>query len=413
MFKPNVRVPEPVMQIIAKLHDAKFKAYLAGGCIRDILLDRIPKDYDIATSATPYEVSKLFPKIIPTGIAHGTITVIEDNYPVEVTTFRSEGEYTDSRRPSSVTFEEDIEDDLSRRDLTINSMAWDPFTDKIIDPFEGQIDLQAKRIRAVGDPLKRFTEDGLRSLRAVRFSAVLGFQNIDPGTYEAIQDSIPAFREVANERIREELIKILMSKHADDGIRLMIRTGLLKEIVPELGPEDATNSHRAVMHSPEDVSSRVASFLYPVQSKAVSIMRRLTFPNTTIDEVKRCLENVLPEDVGSWSDVEYRRWAAKVYPGLMQAFHTSRAIWVANSLKRADESMRMILSMIESAPPIQMKDLALNGSDIMEILKIGQSPIIGEAYRFLMNTVLDHPELNTREKLTSCLVTWYADRKDD
>jgi tRNA nucleotidyltransferase (CCA-adding enzyme) len=168
----NADIPRPVLDVIARLHELGHAVYLVGGCVRDLVRVVPPKDFDVATSALPEEVQRAFRKVIPTGIQHGTVTVVQGGTHVEVTTFRSEGDYLDGRRPSSVAFERDIVKDLSRRDFTINAMAYNPLDRELVDPFGGQADLQAQLIRCVGSARERFSEDGLRPLRAVRFSAV-------------------------------------------------------------------------------------------------------------------------------------------------------------------------------------------------------------------------------------------------
>lgn len=203
-------IPKPVLEVITRLRELGHATYLVGGCVRDMVREVHPKDFDVATSALPEEVQRAFRKVIPTGIQHGTVTVVTGGNHVEVTTFRSEGDYLDGRRPSSVSFERDIVKDLSRRDFTINAMAYNPLDRELVDPFGGQVDLPAKLIRCVGSALERFSEDGLRPLRAVRFAAVLGF-TLDPATRDAIPATLAVFRKVALERVREELLKLLMS----------------------------------------------------------------------------------------------------------------------------------------------------------------------------------------------------------
>src|SRR5712671_5062535 len=204
-------VPPAVLGVLRTLRGANKQGWLAGGAVRDLL--RIaegekltpPQDFDVATDARPEEVQRLFPRTVPTGIAHGTITVLADEqHNVEVTTFRGEGPYLDGRRPGSVTFLGDIEGDLARRDFTVNAIAWDPLLDDLRDPFGGVGDLERRRLRAVGDPLARFREDGLRPLRAVRFAATLRLA-LDPPTRLAIPQALDVFARVAMERVREEL----------------------------------------------------------------------------------------------------------------------------------------------------------------------------------------------------------------
>jgi tRNA nucleotidyltransferase (CCA-adding enzyme) len=214
---------------------AGHQAYPVGGGIRDVLLGRKVLDWDVATSARPDDMLALFPRVIPTGIAHGTVTVLTGHSQVEVTTFRGDIGYTDGRHPDQVEFLNSLKEDLKRRDFTVNAMAYDTKRNRIIDPHQGRRDLKKGIIRAVGDPLRRFAEDGLRPLRAVRFAAVLDFE-IDRRTFHAIGKRLKVFRKVAPERVRVELLKILGSRQAHRGIDLLNQSGLLEEIIPELIP---------------------------------------------------------------------------------------------------------------------------------------------------------------------------------
>ncbi|HYX91760.1 MAG TPA: [cytidine(C)-cytidine(C)-adenosine (A)]-adding enzyme, partial [Myxococcaceae bacterium] len=195
------QIPEPVLQVLRRLRERGFQAYVVGGAVREMVRGHPPiGDFDVATDARPEDVQRSFPKTIPTGIQHGTVTVLWQGHHVEVTTFRTEGAYLDARRPSSVEFRSDVREDLARRDFTINAMAYDPLDGTLVDPFGGQADLQAGIIRCVGNATERFAEDGLRPLRAVRFAAVLGFA-LDPATEAAIPCTLPSFRKVAMERV--------------------------------------------------------------------------------------------------------------------------------------------------------------------------------------------------------------------
>ena len=251
----NADIPKPVLEVITRLRELGHATYLVGGCVRDMVRQVHPKDFDVATSALPEEVQRAFRKVIPTGIQHGTVTVVTGGNHVEVTTFRSEGDYLDGRRPSSVSFERDIVKDLSRRDFTINAMAYNPLDKELVDPFGGQVDLPARLIKCVGSALERFSEDGLRPLRAVRFAAVLGF-TLDPATRDAIPATLAVFRKVALERVREELVKLLLSPRAEIGLRLLADTGLLDVFLPEVAraePQAAALARAAVQAAPLEI----------------------------------------------------------------------------------------------------------------------------------------------------------------
>ncbi len=234
----HARIPADVLAVCHRLRGAGHEAHLVGGGVRDMLLGRPPADFDVATDAVPEAVMELFGKnfAVPTGLKHGTVTVLTDTAPprhVEVTTFRGEGTYLDGRRPSSVTYVKSLTEDLARRDFTMNAIAYDPLADAVSDPFDGRGDLTRRLIRAVGDPIARFREDGLRPMRAVRQAAQLAF-GIDPPTQAAIEPTLDVFRKVSAERIRDELLKMLAAPQPSRGLQLMRATGLLGEVIPEL-----------------------------------------------------------------------------------------------------------------------------------------------------------------------------------
>src|SRR5437899_9537421 len=264
------------MAVLRTLRAAGKQAWIAGGAVRDLLRGKAADDFDVATDALPEQVVKLFPRVVPTGMQHGTVTVLTAEHKVEVTTFRGEGPYLDGRRPSSVTFLGDIDGDLARRDFTVNAIAWDPIAGVLRDPFSGAEDLRRCRLRAVGDPLDRFREDGLRPLRAVRFASTLRLA-LDRPTERAIPQALDVFAKVAWERVREELSKLLVrGDPASRGIRLLRRTGLLARIVPELleGVGFEQNQYhaydvfrhtlRAVDFAPRDLTVRLAALLHDV-----------------------------------------------------------------------------------------------------------------------------------------------------
>ncbi|MFL5356966.1 CCA tRNA nucleotidyltransferase [Archangium sp.] len=411
-------VPRPVLEVIARLRELGHAVFLVGGCVRDTLRGVHPKDFDVATSALPEEVQRAFRKVIPTGIQHGTVTVLSGNTHVEVTTFRSEGDYHDGRRPSAVTFERDIVKDLSRRDFTINAMAWNPLTHELVDPFGGQQDLEARIIRCVGSALERFSEDGLRPMRAVRFAAVLDF-TLDPATQAAIPATLPVFRKVAHERVREEFVKLLLSKREVFGLELLADTGLLEVFLPELAraePEAARLARAAAAAEPVDVEIRLAALLADLVTPqlAEEIGVRLKFPTKTIERVKLLITHArLEQHVGD-SDPALRRLLAKVGLGNVEALtEVARARVQAREparLPEVDALIGRLRALAATKPPLSGKDLALNGGAIMAALGVGPSPIVGEATRFLVEQVLDDPSLNEAEKLKDVLKRWQQAR---
>lgn len=411
-------VPRPVLDVIARLRELGHAVFLVGGCVRDTLRGVHPKDFDVATSALPEEVQRAFRKVIPTGIQHGTVTVLSGNTHVEVTTFRSEGDYHDGRRPSAVTFERDIVKDLSRRDFTINAMAWNPLSHELVDPFGGQQDLEARIIRCVGSALERFSEDGLRPMRAVRFAAVLDF-TLDPATQAAIPATLPVFRKVAHERVREEFVKLLLSKREVFGLELLADTGLLDVFLPELAraePEAARQARAAAAAEPVDVEIRLAALLAdlvdPQRSEEIGV--RLKFPTKTIERVKLLITHAkLERHVGD-SDPALRRLLAKVGLGNVEALTAVARVRVQvrepARLPEVDALMGRLRALAATKPPLSAKDLALNGGAIMAALGVGPSPIVGEATRFLVEQVLDEPSLNEAEKLKDILRRWQQAR---
>lgn len=385
-------VPAPVRTVVEALVQAGHQAFLVGGCVRDVLRGQPPKDFDVATSARPEQVQRLFRRVIPTGIEHGTVTVVQDKAHVEVTTFRAEAEYLDGRRPSKVEFHTDIEADLSRRDFTINAMAFDLVAKKLVDPFGGAADLSVRLVRCVRSALERFLEDGLRPMRAVRFATVLGFE-IEPGTEAAIGQTLHVFRKVATERVNQEFTKMLLSPRVATGLELSRRTGLLAEFLPEAVAADFA----AVARAREDLTLRL-SVLLAGANGAYELVHRLKFPNKVATDVAHLVAHqALPEPAAS--DVALRRWLSKVR---LEA--AEPVLELAGALGRADPTLEgRLRAQIAARPPLTTKALALNGAQVMEALGVGPSPLVGQATAFLLERVLEEPSLNTPEALRRLL----------
>jgi tRNA nucleotidyltransferase (CCA-adding enzyme) len=393
----KAQVPEAALDVLRGLQAGGFQAFIVGGSVRDVLLGQPGKDWDVATSAPPKDVQRLFKKVIPTGIQHGTVTVVSRGMHIEVTTFRSEGEYLDGRRPSSVTFETDIEADLSRRDFTVNAMAFDPIGRALLDPFGGQADLAAKRIRCVGDARERFSEDGLRPMRAVRFASVLGFE-IDPATLAAIPPALPSFQKVSMERIREEFSKLLLSPRAALGLGLLRQTGMMGLFLPE-ATGDAARADRV----PSEIALRLAATLYPLTGdQAREIVLRLKYPTRVADSVAGLLMGAAQLDpVPTWTDAQTRRFLSRV-SGAWEG-----ALQLAEADRRDVTALRaQIARVLADKPPLDPKQLALKGQEIMEALGVGPSPVVGEATRYLFERVLEDPSQNTPEALRKLLQIW-------
>lgn len=412
----NADIPRPVLDVLRRLRELGFAVFLVGGCVRDMVRGVPPKDFDVTTSAHPHEVQGAFKKVIPTGIQHGTVTVLSGGTHVEVTTFRSEGDYHDGRRPSSVKFESDITEDLSRRDFTINAMAYDPLSKEIVDPFGGQADLQAHIIRCVRDAHERFSEDGLRPMRAVRFAAVLGF-TLEPATRAAIPPTIPVFRKVALERVREEFVKLLLSPRAESGLVLLSETGLLDVFLPELAraePEAARLARAAAHAAPAEVELRMAALLADLDSgpQARELCIRLKFPNKAAETVGLLVEHAALEKRLSDSDPALRRLLVRVGLGQLESLlavaHARIQVRAPERLSEFARLQERLRALDAAKPPLSAKELALTGKDIMATLAVGPSPIVGEATRYLLESVLDEPSLNQPERLKELLRAWQA-----
>ncbi len=403
------------MEVLSRLKERGFEAYLVGGCVRDMVRGKEPKDFDLATSARPEEVQASFRKTIPTGLEHGTVTVLSRGTPVEVTTFRTEGEYLDARRPSSVSFHTDITADLSRRDFTINAMAFDPTVGRIVDPFGGQADIAAGIIRCVGTAQDRFSEDGLRALRAVRFAAVLGF-SLDPATEAAIPATLPSFRRIAQERIREEFTKLLLSDRPREGLELLRRTGLLGTFLPELsapatGEEAFHALASATARAPRDpMELRLTVLLHQTGTqgaKAKELLLRLRYPSKTIETTSALVRALSGFDpLAPRTDEDLRRFLAKLTPALAEPFLS--VLTALHGEEATRELSGRLRGVLAQNPPLDAKALALNGTRIMEVLGVGPSRIVGEATRFLVDEVLREPESNTKEALETRLLAWSA-----
>jgi tRNA nucleotidyltransferase (CCA-adding enzyme) len=443
------QIPEPVLQVLRRLRERGFQAFLVGGCVRDMVRGERPKDFDIATDARPDDVQRAFPKTIPTGIQHGTVTVLSKGHSVEVTTFRTEGPYLDARRPSSVEFRDDVRDDLARRDFTINAMAYDPIDGTLVDPSGGQEDLKARIVRCVGDPAERFAEDGLRPLRAVRFAAVLGFA-LDPATEAAIPATLPSFRQVAMERVREEFTKLLLSDRPAQGIELLHRTGLLGGFLPELEScrgqaQDQTYPGDVFEHAvsatalaPPALEVRLAALLHDIakprtaqpspsgvgfvdherlgEQMASDVLLRLRYPTKIIEAVAQMVRAHLLDENAEWTDGALRRFVSRLGVLLLNPFfdflEANRASRTDGTLRRAKvrELRDRIGGLLAQHPPLSAKDLVLDGNEIMRVLGVRPSPAVGEATRFLVDQVLEDPSLNTPPRLTALLEAWARQR---
>ena len=446
----KIRIPNKVKYIIDTLLKHNYEAYIVGGCVRDMILGREPEDWDITTCATPEQVKSIFHRTVDTGIQHGTVTVLLEKEHFEVTTYRVDGIYEDYRRPKEVSFTSSLEEDLKRRDFTINAMAYNE-QEGFIDLFGGMDDLKKGYIRCVGDAEERFTEDALRILRAVRFSAQLGFEIVDD-TLRAIKSKAPLLQNISAERIRMELTKLLVSNHPDR-IKLLYECGITKIILPEFDPlmeTEQKNIHhiysvgehtiRAVMevagkyedhwftekertilrwtmllHDIEKPSTKTLGkdgqhHFYGHQEKgaitAKAIMKRLKFDNDTLDSVVHLIR---------WHDYRFvttptgmRKAALKIGKEYMKLiFEVNRAdnsaknpLYNREKYEKLAEAEKIYNEIIKKGECVSLKELKINGKDLIALgYKPGKE--MGELLNNLLDLVIETPELNDKEKLIS------------
>jgi tRNA nucleotidyltransferase (CCA-adding enzyme) len=414
-----VAVPPNVRAVCQTLAMAGHQAVAVGGAVRDALLGRTPGDWDVATSAPPDQVMALFKRTVPTGLAHGTVTIVtgrgQDSH-VEVTTFRGEGAYTDARRPDHVRFGVPLVEDLARRDLRVNAIAYDPATDTLIDPYDGQRDIAERRLRAVGptgdvyaDAVARFTEDGLRVMRAVRFAAVLEFA-LDPDTERGIIPALPSLARVSKERISEELRKILAAGEPSRALAIAERTGILALILPEVAAglaawggaerwlarvDAAAASARlgalvCVLAAPDPGLRRLDR---ESQKRADDVLRRLKFSNDECAQAAVLVGVASAPSAGRWTDGQIRRLLADV-----TRLHAAAAValWRADGAVALADRAAAILSRND---PIAVGELAVTGKDLMGALALSPGPAIGRLLAALFERVLDEPRINDKQQL--------------
>jgi len=420
------------------LSEAGKRCFLVGGAVRDYLLGRPVSDFDVATDARPEEVKRAFRRVIPTGIKHGTVTVLWKGLSVEVTTFRTEADYGDGRHPDAVAYADTVEEDLSRRDFAMNAMAYDLVSGILVDPHGGQADIRDRLIRAVGDPVERFREDGLRPLRAVRFASQLGFE-IEEATLKAIPAALDRLALVSPERDREELQKILVSNRPSLGLRLMEGTGMLGLLLPELAAcrgvaqkgmhvfDVLDHLYACVDAIRPDLVLRLAALFHDVGKPgakverpgeeptfhgheaisadgAEAILRRLRFPNAVIEAVCHLVRNHMFSYDESWSDAAVRRFIARVGVDAMDDLLELRvadgtAIIGRSVDPRGLEPLRdRIRAVLDAKEAFGLSELAVKGKDLSGI-GIPPGPAMGAMLKELLETVMDDPKLNERGRL--------------
>lgn len=438
-------VPKEIKSVVSELKKQGFEAYVVGGCVRDLLRDEKPEDWDIATNAKPEEIQKIMEKTGRKTFYENefwTVGVIWEKETIEITTYRAEAKYSDKRHPDEIRPAKNLGEDLARRDFTINAMAADVSGRKIkiVDPFSGQKDLKGKVIRAVGAPKDRFSEDALRMMRAVRFASVLGFA-IEPETLKSIGESSPLLKMISQERIRDELVKIIMSDNAAEGIDLLRETGLLKHVLPELeeGFGNSQNKHHiydCYQHSLLSLKYaakkkfnkfvRIASLLHDIgkpRSKrgegpdatfygheiigakmTNEILNRLKFPKKEVEKITKLVRyHLFYYNAGEVSESSVRRLVRNAGPENMEELLQVRmADRIGSGVPKAEPyKLRHLKYIIEkvSQDPISAKMLKISGDDIMKVLGIKPGPKVGRILDILLGEVLADPKKNKKEVL--------------
>ncbi|HUH00350.1 MAG TPA: hypothetical protein VML75_00065 [Kofleriaceae bacterium] len=423
-------VPDAVMEVCRRLQEAGYEAWTVGGAVRDALLERPIGDWDVATSATPEQVQARFHRTIPTGLQHGTVTVVlgrgEDRHAVEVTTFRGEGAYSDARRPDSVTFGVPLDQDLARRDLVINAMAYDPIGHRLHDPFGGAADLTARRIRAVGVAEDRFTEDGLRVMRAVRFAAQLQFE-LDADTEAGIGPALPSLARVSMERVRDELLKLLRAPRPSVGLAIAQRVGIFEVVVPELhlpGTPAATERWQhterrvdAAAAAAAAIEVRLATLLegWVEPGGAEALMRRLKSSNEERQLVVDLIARAQAWRVGGGAAIEdpaLRRMLGELgratVPALLDLWRADRVTLSSTEAALLDVVIARVAAILERGDALTVRDLAIGGGDLMSSMGIAPGRIVGRILEQLLTEVLVDPTANRREELLARAVALHA-----
>ena len=382
-----INIPSYVREIMDRIDASGYEAFAVGGSLRDLLLGKEPHDWDVTTSALPEAVIELFPdkKVIPTGIKHGTVTVLSDGFPIEITTYRVDGEYTDSRRPDKVEFTRNIEDDLSRRDFTVNALAYNEKRG-LFDLFGGKEDLENKILRAVGEPDRRFTEDALRIMRVFRFSAQLGF-DIEEKTLAAAKKLAPRLKNIARERIGSEFMRLLSSDYPEKALSLM--DGVLGEIIPI---KEIEKDRFALVEKLGGAEARLALLLYGKENEELmNVAHALRLSN----EQKRVLILLAtPTGVAlDLSPLSARRFLRHYGSEWSAAARTLSLLGVLSP-----EFEKIISSEAEKKPCLSLADLQIDGSQLIS-LGLAEGKGVGEMLSALLDAVIEDPSLNEREKL--------------
>ncbi len=437
----KLTIPVNAEKILRVLEKQGFEAFIVGGCVRDSIVGRRPDDWDITTSARPEQVKALFRRTVDTGLKHGTVTVLMDKESYEVTTYRIDGEYEDGRHPKEVAFTASLEEDLKRRDFTINAMAYHPDRG-LVDLFHGMDDIRAEIIRCVGNPLERFGEDALRILRAVRFSAQLGF-SIEEETKKGIEELAPNLKLVSAERIQTELVKLLVSPHPDYFLTAY-ETGITRQFLPEFDACMETGQNtphhclsvglhtlQSLLNIRPDKVLRLTMLLHDIGKPAVkktdengrdhfkmhgpagekmasAILRRLKFDNDTISKVCRLIR--WHDDRPAPDMCSVRRAVNRIGEDIFPLYlEVQRADMLAQSTyKREEKAARLegvnecYRKILEEGQCVSLKSMAVRGRDLIAA-GYAPGPELGEILDRLLEHVLEHPEDNEKDRLLALL----------
>ena len=433
-----LKVPADVEKVVDRLLTSGHDAYIVGGSVRDALRGVDPHDWDVTTDATPEQIQKVFPRSLYNN-RFGTVVVRSGAHEIEVTTYRTEAEYSDHRRPDSVAFTASLHEDLARRDFTMNAMAWRPprggTQGELIDPFGGSTDIDARLLRAVGDPDERFKEDALRMLRAVRFATLLDL-GIEPRTFDAIRRNAALTASLSGERIQQEMMKMLGAARPSVALQLLSDTGVLAVICPELEeckltPQEKAAAENVFEHLLATVDAtpandpvlRLAGLFHDIgkpetfadghfhqhefvgEAKTRAILRRWKIDKETVSEVAHLIRNHMFWYQTEWSGSAVRRFIRKIGLENIPALFALRR---ADNIGSGAKSPRMyalealwqrVQEEIDAANAFSLRDLKIDGNDLMTELGVPQGPAIGRILSALFERVTDEPALNTREAL--------------
>lgn len=462
----HIKIPDILKKMNEIFVQHGYKAYLVGGAVRDMLMGKEPHDWDVTTDATPEQVMSIFRKVIPTGIAHGTVTVHFMKNEIEVTTFRTESDYSDGRHPDKVEYTGNIEEDLSRRDFTINAIASYLGDGTITDPFHGRDDIKRKVIRTVGNPLERFSEDGLRPVRAVRFSAQLGFE-IERETLKAISEPeiLKKTSGISLERFRDELLKLMKAEKPSAGLKLMEESGILDIFIPEFkkcrgciqgdfrgyhqfdvldhlfyacdgAPASKQNVRLAALFHdigkpdvkrviPTPQGDQFTFYNHEAKSQQITkeILFRLKFSNAEITNICHLVVNHMFNYTQDWTDAAVRRFLAKIQAENLEDLYDLRLadIYGMNNAPVRGQDSRTIALLnelkdriskeTEKNSVLSLKQLAVNGKDLMKN-GISAGKDLGFVLNQLLETVLEDPSQNEKEQLIKIALNIYKKRTE-